>query len=234
MKKYCIFSDVHGNISILRRLAQTQDFITADRRIFLGDAVGCCPFFNEVVDLLFSTDCIVLLGNHDVRAIFDIYNQNADNHNLKPHFGYIRETLRPDLLQKLQSAPLHYAEEINGKKFYFTHYIWRDDKTITPRIKPITAQNIFDKFSSIDADYVFYGHEHKESFFVHKGKTLVGVGSLGMKCPGNYIMLYINDDGTFNITRHRLPFDLQKLRAECYASDMPQCKEIISTFNFHE
>ena len=234
MKKYCIFSDVHGNIDVLRSLVNTQDFITADKRIFLGDAVGCCPYFTEVVDLLYSTNCIVLLGNHDMRAIFDIYNRNRTNNIEEPHFSYIRNNLPNHLFQKLQSAPLEYNEVINGKKFCFTHYVWREDRTITERIKPMTASNLYKKFESIDADYVFYGHEHKESFFVHRGKTLVGVGSLGMKCPGNYVMLYINDDGTFNIVRHRLPFDLNDLRNKCYQSDMPQCKEIIEGFNFHE
>jgi len=63
---------------------------------------------------------------------------------------------------------------------------------------------------------------------------MVGVGSLGMKCPGNYIMLYINDDGTCNIVRHRLPFDLDKLRADSLTTKLPLSKEIIAGFNFHE
>jgi len=234
MKKYCIFSDVHANIDVLRDLTKTQDFITADRRIFLGDAIGCCPFFNETLDLLFESDCVVLLGNHDMRVAFDIYNHSLSNDTEKPHFDYMRHHIRPDLMTKLRACPLEYIEEHNGKIFCFTHYVWREDRCITPRVKPITAKNLFDKFQSIDADYIFYGHEHKESYFVHNGKTMVGVGSLGMKCPGNYIMLYINDDGTCNIVRHRLPFDLDKLRADSLTTKLPLSKEIIAGFNFHE
>ena len=233
MKSYCIFSDVHGNIDVLNKLIETDDFKKANKRIFLGDAVGCCPFFNETLKALYDNKCIVLLGNHDVRAVFNRFDKTkVGNRDEEPHFSYIRSHMLPEYKEKLKEAPHEYVMKINKKTFYFTHYIWRTKYYIADRVKPIIRKNVNEKFAGIDADYIFYGHEHKQSFFQCGDKTLVGVGSLGMKCPGHYVMLRIDDDGKVKIVCKQIKYDLRKLRREIRQSELPQAKEITDEFNF--
>jgi len=233
MKKFCIFSDVHGNSDVLKILAETDDFKNADERIFLGDAVGCCPNFNEVLKILFENNCIVLLGNHDVRAIFNRYDKKKfGNADQEPHFKYIREHMLPEYLEKFKNSPKEYILKVNGKILFFTHYICRTKYFIAERVKPMTLGTVSKKFESIKADYIFYGHEHKESYFCNGTTTYVGVGSLGMKFPGNYVMLEVEDDGEIVITCKKLKYDLTKLRREIRLCELPLAKQITDEFYF--
>ena len=49
-------------------------------------------------------------------------------------------------------------------------------------------------FSNIDADYVFFGHEHKENNFSNSKQHFYCVGTLGLKSPGYYLMIDIQKD----------------------------------------
>ena len=70
--KICVYSDVHSNLYALESLMQTDDYKSADLRIFLGDIVAVCPFPNECIENVLKSGDIWLMGNHDCYYAFGL------------------------------------------------------------------------------------------------------------------------------------------------------------------
>ena len=49
-------------------------------------------------------------------------------------------------------------------------------------------------FKNIDADYIFFGHEHRPKALVDGKKRFYLVGTLGLKSPSSYLMIDINKE----------------------------------------
>ena len=79
--KIIVYSDVHGNKYALEELTKTDDYKTADKRIFLGDSVSFCAYPNECIEILKKSNDEILMGNHDVYCAFGI-DEEEKNFNV--------------------------------------------------------------------------------------------------------------------------------------------------------
>ena len=230
--KILVYADVHGNKYALENLMKTDDYKSADLHVFLGDAINMCPYPNECIDLIRKSGDIFLLGNHEIYSTSDVPYEDIgcfDDEKLQ-HIRYMSQKLSKANIKYIKSLPKEYVCAVGKNDFYFVHYPWQNelmacddpDNEAAPTIK---TANLFD----VKQKYVFYAHNHKPSI-VKKGKqTFVCVGTLGVRNPGNYILINA-DEKNVKIEQKQIYFDYQKLKKEMLLLDYPFAKEYVRRF----
>lgn len=223
--KILVYTDVHSNKYALEELQKSVDYNGADLRVFLGDAVMMCPFPNECLEKIWDSGDIFLLGNHDSYCAYGLPEEEFEyfKADKRQHQEYMRKKTLVEYIEKLKTMPKHFYFECLGNRFYFTHYAWETDRLVMddpddpnpPTIK--TA----DLFKNIEADYIIFGHNHSPAEFECDDKRFICVGSLGMKFPGNYIIIDINKAGV-NIERKKIYFNVEKLKKEMIDENYPR------------
>ena len=231
--KICVYADVHGNIYALNSLMKNKDYKNSDMRVFLGDAVAMCPYPNECMEKIFNSGDIWLMGNHDGYMAFGLPNEECPffKGDKKAHIDYMRNLAKPEFIEKLRTLPKNYETVIFGKKLFFTHYIWESENIIADNIyyADVNYLHLNELFKNINADYIFYGHEHYPSLYTGE-KTFIDVGTLGMQYPGNYVMVEI-DETNVKIEHKQITYDVKKLQDEIIKADYPRAKYFSSWFN---
>ena len=232
--KIIVYSDVHGNKYALDALRDSDDYKTADRRIFLGDAVSFCAYPNECIEIIKNSGDDALIGNHDVYCAYGIPEEEYENINKKflAHLDYIKNLTTEENKEFLRSLKHDISFEEQGKKFYFTHFIWVNDKILAknPDGKKQPTTLTAEPFNSkVDANFVFFGHNHTAGIVEMNNKTYVCVGSLGVRSPGNYVVLDINENYV-KIEPKRIEYNHKKLIEEMIEQDYPSAKVVINYF----
>lgn len=225
LMKILIYADVHGNKYSLDALQKTQDYKSADLRVFLGDAVAMCPYPNECLKMIWESGDVFLLGNHDSYCAYGLPEEEfayfkADK---KQHQSYMRDKTLLEFREKLKTMPKDFYFECCGKRFYFTHYAWESERLVIDDPDDPNAPSIktAELFKNVDADCIIFGHNHAPAQFECDEKMFVCVGSLGMKHPGNYVVVTIEEPGLV-IERKEIGFDVEKLKAEMIEENYPR------------
>ena len=231
--KILVYTDVHANKYALEQLQNTNDYKTADLRVFLGDAVSMCPYPNECLKAIFDNGDIFLMGNHDSYFAFGLPDDGLFfKEKKKAHLLYMRDKTKKEYREKLKTVPKDYTIEVQGKKFYFTHYIWESERIIMsdpdePSESTIRCAKLFD---NVKADYILFGHNHKPADFECDGKHFICVGSLGMKYPGNYAVVEV-EDGKVDIKRKKIEYDVKRLKEEMIIENYPMAANFCKWFD---
>jgi putative phosphoesterase len=160
--KFGIVSDIHCNIAGLRRAIELMGDV--DELICLGDSIWEYRFSNEVVALLKDCGAHTILGNHE-----------------EGFFGPLGERARarpgsdPELLDWLETRPHRVALDRDGKRLLLVHSTpWE------PRgayVHPGDAQ--LARFGEAEADFVLYGHTHRQVVQRFGPVLVVNPGSAG-------------------------------------------------------
>jgi putative phosphoesterase len=143
--KLGIVSDIHCNAAGLRAaLALMGD---VDELICLGDSIWEYRFSNEVAQLLKARDAHTILGNHE-ECFFGPLGERA--------------RARPDndaaLMGWLDSRPHRIELERDGKKLLLVHSTpWEPRGAYIHPDSPDLA-----RFAEAEADFVLYGHTHRQ------------------------------------------------------------------------
>ena len=75
VNRIVLFSDVHGNITGLRRIfEEVEKLENVTHIIGLGDYFGWGAGGNDIVELCRSKECILIRGGHE-----EIYNRRSKN-----------------------------------------------------------------------------------------------------------------------------------------------------------
>lgn len=230
--KICVFADIHANFDALNKLFYTDDFKSSDVKICLGDVVINGPHPNECCKAVLDNNCIWLMGNRDSYIANGLPEEEYKHFKQDKidHQNYMCSVVKDKYKQIMKNLPKKHLITIGGKKLYFTHYIWEtwDNVVDTPEIP--TAENIADIFKDVDADYIFYGHEHHASHFKGHNKEFVCVGSLGMIYPGHYTIVDI-DENDIHISHKTINFDLDEFKQDILSANYPQAEEYVKSFN---
>lgn len=212
--KILVFSDIHGSLNSLKALVKTQDWECADKRIFLGDVCIGCSRPNECINLLNQLDCVKIVGNNDLYVCDHVPEADLpDFANEKLlQLAYMQKHVTKQSKKIVLSWQKDLKLEICTKKFYFTHYPWEkfngDENVIdTPNEKNFETRK--EMFSKIDADYYFFGHEHRENNFTDGKRHFYCVGTLGLKSPGYYLVIEI-ENGEITIKEKYVSFDINE------------------------
>lgn len=212
--KILLFSDLHGSLNALNKLAKTNDWKDADKRIFLGDVVVGFSRPDECIDVLKKTDCICLLGNND-----DYIANKIPQADLKEfHEGKLEqiEWMNKNVSDKnkewLRGLEKEYELELGGKKLYFTHYPWEEidgEYSVIDSPKEKTLKTRQKMFKDIDADYIFFGHEHGTNIFEDEKKKYICVTTSGLENPATYFMIYF-ENNNIKIEEKSLEFNIEE------------------------
>jgi len=227
--KICVFSDIHGNYDSLKLLVDSDDFKTADVRICLGDAVVMGPFPNECIQTILDNNCIWLMGNHDSYIANGLPKEELKN--FKPdkiaHKDYMRGIIKSEFKDIMKKLPKDYLLELNNNKMYFIHYVWETWDNVIDNPDIPTLEDISNIFKNIDAKYIFYGHEHNFSHFNDSHKEYICVGSLGMKYPGHYSIVDIDELGNVKITHKKIDYDVEKCKSNILRLGYPRAEKYV-------
>ena len=167
--KFGIVSDIHCNAAGLREALTLMGEI--DELICLGDSIWEYRFSNEVVAILREREAHTILGNHE-EGFFGPLGERARE----------RPGSDPDLLDWLATRPHRIELERDGKRLLLVHSTpWE------PRgayIHPGDA--LLARFAEADADFVLYGHTHRQVVKRFGRVLVVNPGSTGDgRDPGN-------------------------------------------------
>lgn len=212
--KVLVFSDIHGGLNSLNKLIETDDFKSADKIIFLGDVLMGCSRPNECVELLndFKIEC--LLGNNDYYVCDHIPDCDLKDFDTvkMAQLQYMRSILSKKSIDIIKTWEKELYLSINGKKFYFIHYPFEkniNDYSVVDVSDTIDLKKRRELFKDINADYIFFGHEHKSSVFKDDKKTYYCLGTMSLKVPGDYLLIDIVDNEVV-INEKQLYFDIDE------------------------
>jgi putative phosphoesterase len=160
--KVGIVSDIHCNAAGLRRAIELMGDV--DELVCLGDSIWEYRFSNEVVALLREHAAHTILGNHE-EGFFGPLGERAR----------ARADIDPALLDWLGNRPHRIELDCAGKRLLLVHSTpWE------PRgayIHPGDA--LLARFAEADADFVFYGHTHRQVVKRFGDVLVVNPGSAG-------------------------------------------------------
>jgi len=213
--KILVFTDLHGSLNSLKSLINTDDYKTADKIIFLGDVAIGCSRPNECIELLKKMNCICLLGNNDSYVVDHIPQVDFDEFSSDKieMINWMIENISEENKKIIKSWSKDYSIVVDNKKLYFTHYVWEDynnDINVidTPSIKEFNTRK--EMFKDINADYIFFGHEHKTNYFFNGSKHYFCLGTSGLKNPGSYLVININKNNDINLEEKFVNFDINE------------------------
>lgn len=175
--KIAIFSDIHGNYQALDSILNHIKKGNYDETIFLGDAIALGPDSMLCLKRLYSEDIIYILGNHELYSSRGTQIDNDMEDYKIEHHNWVESTLKD--IKVIDNNNLKYEFELYGKKYKFQHFFLRDN------MYPFEHLGIYDstEFNNIlekeNADYIFYGHDHKGRYIKYKNKEFYGIGSSG-------------------------------------------------------
>lgn len=220
MTKICVFGDIHGNITQLKKLIKTKDFKDADYKICLGDTVGLGPYPKKCLKLLNKHKVIHLLGNHEARLVKLINDLNVVEHpEAFKQFEINRKKLG-QWIEEIKCYPKNYILNLCGKKLLFTHFAWQGHQM---------ADAIF-KIEEKDFDYCFYGHIHSYKTETVEGVNYTSVGSLGLKEYGMYAVID-DSNGNVKIEIKSIKMDVEKFLKTCKKLNYPAWNRLVC-YNF--
>lgn len=211
--KILVFTDIHGNLSALKQIIKTDDFKTADKRIFLGDVAFGFERPNQCIKIINKT-CECIAGNNDLYVsdhIPDVDLPEFAQSKLIQWKYWIKNISRKNK-KIINSWPKEIALTINNIQFYFTHYPWEEynndiNVVDTPIKKSLKTRERL--FKNIDADYIIFGHEHYTNCFANKKKHFYCVASAGLTKRASYLVIEVIDNQV-TLTEKFIEFDYKK------------------------
>lgn len=212
-----IISDIHANLAALEALPE-RDY---DQLWCIGDLVDYGPNPHEVVHWMRANVPVVVRGNHDFAAGF-----NVDPQCSAPYKKLAAETLRLTLqvctqedLNYLKDLPVYRDMSVNSTRFYLVHATPTDPLFgYCPEDSPSWREQV----ECIDADVLVVGHTHTP-FIRREGKTtILNPGSLGQPKTGRPLACYaVWEDGKMSLKEYEYPIDvtIRGIRAMPIATD---------------
>jgi predicted phosphodiesterase len=209
--KIVIFSDVHGSLNALNKLIETEDFKTADKRVFLGDVVFGCSRPLECLKLISNYNCDCVIGNNDYYISHDVPNYDFEifDEQKKIQLSWMRNAIDEEGKNILNSWKNELEFNINNISFHFSHYAYTSDGITTqdPPV-PLDLNGRKEMFKNTNNDYYFFGHEHNSNYFYDDKKHFYCVGTLGLRSPGCYVVVSIEDE--VRIEEKYIEFDIDE------------------------
>lgn len=177
--KIALLADAHANSVALEAVLRDVERHDVRYRIFAGDAVGYYPYVNEVCTMLREQADWCIKGNHDA---FVTGRLPAAEEKRKAYaLDYTLKVISRENMAWLTGLPEFLEIEIEGKVFRIYHgspwdhleeYIYPD-------------YGFFERFDTIDADFVVLGHTHYPMVRRMGNTTIINPGSCGQ--PRDYI-----------------------------------------------
>jgi Predicted phosphoesterase len=236
MKKIAILSDLHSNKEALEAILINISQYEVDEIICLGDVLGLGPNPKECLDLIFEYNIKLLLGTHELYYLRGIDIEQEMCEEEKEHQRWIASQLPENYKEKLKDNKLIYELKHKGTKLAFLHFFF-DDSNIEKNpfydIDLLRCPEINDEIEKIDADFIFYGHEHSGKDIFINNKKCLNVKSSGCTRSNitSYLLVEIEEDNIVNITRKNVLFDRNTFLNNIKETNYPD-KDVIAEIYF--
>jgi len=191
--KIAVFSDVHGNLKVLKAVFEQMKEKNVDMTVFLGDIFQRGNEEIECLELLKDNKIICLKGNCELYMEHGV-DIDPDVEYLRDYYDETRKKLTDEQMQFIKQMPLFYENECHGHKIHFSHFLFSDIHSPYPFLQLSDLKNgVFDKVCKSEDvmkyELVVIGHSHQN--FV-KG-NVVSVSALGLE-GASYLLIEVNED----------------------------------------
>lgn len=166
MKKILIMSDIHGNLSALNKVLETEKLEAYEGIVLLGDLIDYGPRSNEVLEKIKEIPREKLLvniwGNHE-KAVVDFDDSYFSSERGKQCLAYTRKILTNESIEFLENNMLKEGKQeftLLGKQCLAVHGSLRDTYW-----KSISHEENGEEYAKYEI--VFSGHSHIPHFFEH-------------------------------------------------------------------
>jgi diadenosine tetraphosphatase ApaH/serine/threonine PP2A family protein phosphatase len=231
-----LMSDIHGNRQAFEACIQHAEARNVGRYIFLGDYVGYGADPEWVVSKVKSyvdNGALAVVGNHD-RAISD--PSISMNRNAELAIEWTRTELSNESSRFLDLLPL--TEEEAGRLYV------HGNASAPSRFRYVLdTESARQSLHSTHAQLTFCGHVHTPAIYslattgkltsfqpvpgvaipiLKQRRWVIVVGSVGQPRDGHSAASYCTfDDQTWEITFHRVPYDVETAAAGIRAAGLP-------------
>jgi len=217
-----ILSDAHGNGPAFNQAIEFLRKHGASRFIYLGDAVGYIPSIDVVAALrLLGSEVICVKGNHEVMLLNNSCDPNGEDvYRLQS----VRNSLKVEDRDFIQSWPTHHMELINGRRILFVHGSPKNHTS--GYVYPDTDLSLFGE----SYNYVFMGHTHYPFIRQQGSACFINVGSCGMpRDDGRFGACATFDPNTGGVRIFR--FDITAASEKAFANACPIHELVKRTFD---
>lgn len=234
--KIGIFSDTHGNLPALKTIVKYFEENKCDEIIHCGDMIVMGPWSKECLDYFFSSNIVLLKGNHDIDYVRGHAVKRTQSHVNTAHNEFIFDLLGDAYKLNIARLPLSVYRNYNGLKVSFMHYALSPEPQFNfVALNPVPTVEFFDDaFAFADVDLCFFGHKHEPCEFIGK-KHYVDVGSVGCHKDNsaNGIILDVDENGKYKFTRIAVPYNRREVYEELKRRNIPDA-DFIFDFYFKE
>lgn len=212
MPRIALLSDVHGNLSALKKVIAVLEEQNPDVWVCLGDVVGYGPFPEECITLVREKNMRCVKGNHDAGVTGELTSKFFRNPNRRL-IELTRKEISTESMEWLKSLP--YTIEEN--QWMAVHASPEKPEKWEYVESAIRARNIL---NSLSVSFCFVGHTHKPVLVADKfgvrtmqegAKYLINPGSVGQSRDGDYrASCALVDTDNFRYKNFRLEFDMEE------------------------
>ena len=228
--KIGIFQDIHANLPAFKRAIDFFRENECSKIFHVGDLVGVGPYPKEVFQLsLRIEELVFIMGNHDYWFAYGVPESKEKVE--RAHQIWTHQQIGEEFKAIVQQW--NFVEEltIQGRKIRFQHYgIDEDARWFKHFLNPVHPSGLDELFEGIDAEIIFYGHNHEASDVQGKARY-VNLGSAGChdKPEVRLGILEINEDELV-LEKFSLPYNDNGLMEAFDVREVPARDFIRKTF----
>lgn len=186
--KFCIISDIHGNIRALDYIIKYADNEDIKNILNLGDIFGGENDKEVFLKIINDERFISVRGNHDDNIL-----------------EYIDDNLLKEYIFRYKNIPLKRVVTLGDKKLLMVHSRESSNRDIPVIYSGGSIEAFIDDYSD-NVNYVLMGHTHLQMMVTYYGKkTIINPGSLGLSYD-NSISFCVG-----NISNNKISFDFKKI-----------------------
>jgi putative phosphoesterase len=211
--RIAVFSDIHSNKHALDAVLADIPSREPDLMVCLGDLVGYGAYPDAVVQTIWESGILTVMGNYDDAIAnrrmvcgCDYQDEKAMEAGIKS-ISWTMENTGKANKEFLLSLPDKIVKEIDGRKVLFVHgsprklneYLYED----------LPATDLIPMLREADADVLVCGHTHLPYHRVVEGRHIINAGSVGKPKHGDpravYALIEMGND--IQVDFIKVPYD---------------------------
>ena len=204
--KIAVFSDIHGNYQALKSILKRVK--KYDKVIFLGDAIGLGPDGLLCAKKIQESNIIYLLGNHELYCTRGSNIDDLLEEEKVEHHNWVLKSLKDYKIR--DDNNLKYELYVGDYKLTFFHFFLTNEKYPFEHLDIFSNNEYIKVFDKVESDYVFYGHNHEETYFEINDKKYYGIGSSGCNSSNKTYFYSITINNDVNIKKKCIQYNRKK------------------------